>query len=300
MKKLLCIALMVSFNASAKYIEAHHPHVMQPFSSTCIINATPTPPENSDIFNPNGYYNAALEKTGDELKHALNTIVSAGHIRLQYTDNSNLQTPDVWRALMITDEDPYNSDNVILLYTGRSQSKEQRTGQGSLGQDNWNREHVWPRSKGGWSRSSYADTDIHHLRPADEGMNNERGNFEFYEGGVATSESPAVGNKKDTSKQTFEPRDEVKGDIARMMFYMATRYQGNDNDGLKLDLLPGYSTPTTKLGDLCTLLRWHQQDPVDEFERNRHEKIYDIQNNRNPFIDNPSWVDEIFYQSDCR
>lgn len=105
---------------------------------------------------------------------------------------------------------------------------------------------------------------------------------------------------KDTSKKTFEPRDEVKGDIARMMFYMATRYQGNDHDGLTLTLSPGYNTPIEQLGDLCTLLRWHQQDPVDEFERNRHEKIYDIQNNRNPFIDNPSWVDEIFYHSDCR
>ncbi|WP_350939726.1 endonuclease [Vibrio metschnikovii] len=299
MKKLLCIALMVSFNASAKYIEAHHPHVMQPFSSTCIINATPTPPENSDIFNPNGYYNLALEKTGDELKLALNKIISTGHIRLRYTDNNNLNTKDVWRAIMVTDQDPYNSDNVILLYTGHSQLKTERQ-QGPSGQDKWNREHVWPRSKGGWSSSSHADTDIHHIRPADATMNTERGNLEFMEGGSATTVSPEAGNKKDMTKRTFEPRDEVKGDIARMMFYMATRYQGNDNDGLTLELIPGYNTPTTKLGDLCSLLRWHQQDPVDEFERNRHEKIYDIQNNRNPFIDNPSWVDEIFYHSDCR
>lgn len=302
MKKLAYVALLISCHATANYIQADHPHVITPFFSTCITdNGTVTPPPvPSDVYNPNGYYDAALDQTGQTLKQALNGIISQGHIKLSYTDNSSPDAMDVWKALMITDEDPYQSDHVILLYTGRSQLNTERSGQGSLGQDNWNREHLWPKSHGGFNNSSaYAYTDIHHLRPSDESINSERGSLEFNEGGVPTKESPEAGNKKDPQRGTFEPRDAVKGDIARSMFYMATRYEGKDPITPDLEINVGNNSPTSHLGDLCTLLKWHKQDPVDDFEKQRHEKIYSIQNNRNPFIDNPFWVEEIFSSPEC-
>jgi len=96
----------------------------------------------------------------------------------------------------------------------------------------------------------------------------------------------------------FEPRDEVKGDVARMIFYMAVRYEGeigdmvdlevvNDPDSSKESKLPVY-------GDLNDLLRWHIEDPVSEWEINRNQVIFTYQGNRNPFIDDPDLVFLVF------
>ncbi|MGR6838341.1 endonuclease I family protein [Aliivibrio wodanis] len=199
-------------------------------------------------------------------------------------------------ALDITDEDPNNPNNVILIYTGRSQEKGQKSGQGNLGQDNWNREHSYPKSNGGFNdKSAYGYTDIHHLRPSDESVNGARGNLEFDNGGTELSEAP--GNKRDSD--SFEPRDEVKGDVARMMFYMATRYEGQDPKTPDLELVPSVTDNGNALGNVCALLEWHKQDSVDTFEFNRNSKIQNIQGNRNPFVDNPQWVESIF-NKDCK
>ena len=84
---------------------------------------------------PAGYYDAAQDLSGSELKRALHDIVS-DHIRYPYTSTST----DVWDILKDTDEDPNNSDNVILLYTGRSQAKTENSGESSTtGSNRWNR-----------------------------------------------------------------------------------------------------------------------------------------------------------------
>jgi len=77
----------------------------------------------------------------------------------------------------------------------------------------------------------------------------------------------------------YEPHDDVKGDVARIVFYMATMYSN-----LNIDLL----------GDLDVLIDWHFLDPVDDFERNRNEVIYSYQENRNPYIDNPDYVELVW------
>ncbi|MFE3323367.1 endonuclease I family protein [Streptomyces sp. NPDC059176] len=224
------------------------------------------------------YYQDALGKTGPELKNALHTIIS---------EQTQLTYGQVWDALKATDEDPENPANVILLYSGRSQSK---TSNGA-GEDNWNREHVWAKSHGDFGTDVGPGTDIHHLRPTDVSVNSTRGNKDFDAGGEEVDEAP--GNR--TDGDSFEPRDAVKGDVARMILYMAVRYDGEDGapDLEPNDAVDNGSAPN--IGRLSVLKEWNKQDPPDAFEQKRNQVIYDtFQHNRNPFVDHPEWVDEIW------
>ena len=126
----------------------------------------------------------------------------------------------MWDALKATDQDPNNANNVILLYSGRSQSKTTNGG----GVNDWNREHVWAKSHGDFGTATGPGTDLHHLRPEDVSVNSTRGNKDFDIGGSPVAEAP--GSYTDTD--SFEPRNAVKGDVARMIMYMAIRYEGDD------------------------------------------------------------------------
>lgn len=125
------------------------------------------------------YYQDALGKTGTALKSSLHTIIS---------DQTKLSYSQVWDALKATDQDPANSSNVILLYTGRSQSKSENGGNTG----DWNREHVWAKSHGDFGTATGPGTDIHHLRPEDVQVNSIRGNKDFDNGGSAVSGRPAT------------------------------------------------------------------------------------------------------------
>ncbi|MCI4619564.1 ribonuclease [Priestia megaterium] len=225
------------------------------------------------------YYRTAAEKTGNSLKTELHNIIDH-HTELSYSA--------VWEALKKTDEDPANANNVILLYTGRSQAK----GTNGGGVDDWNREHVWAKSHGDFGTAMGPGTDLHHLRPTDVSVNSTRGNLDFDNGG--TEHSEALGNYFDSD--SWEPRDEVKGDVARMLFYMAVRYEGDVSDEPDLELNNTVNNGTAPYhGKLSVLLQWNAQDPVDDRERRRNDIIYsDYQHNRNPFIDHPEWVNEIW------
>ncbi|MGY4903413.1 endonuclease I family protein [Streptomyces sp. 900116325] len=224
------------------------------------------------------YYQDALGKTGTQLKSALHSIISV-QTKISYSQ--------VWDALKDTDQDPANSSNVILLYTGRSEPKSDNGG--AVGQ--WNREHVWAKSHGDFGTSTGPGTDIHHLRPEDVTVNSIRGNKDFDNGGTAVS--GAAGNYTDSD--SFEPRDAVKGDVARMILYMAVRYEGDDAfaDLEPNDRVSNGSAPN--IGRLSVLKQWSQEDPPDSFEERRNDVIFDqYQHNRNPFIDHPEWVEAIW------
>ncbi len=225
------------------------------------------------------YYADAMGKSGDQLKSCLHQIISSGTTKLTYDQ--------VWDALKMTDEDPTNPSNVILLYTGRSQAKSDNGG----GVDQWNREHVWARSHGGFGTATGPGTDVHHLRPTDVSVNSTRGNKDFDEGGSAVGEAP--GNYTDAD--SWEPRDAVKGDVARMIFYMDVRYEGGDGFA-DLEVNDQVSNGTAPLhGRLSVLLQWNAQDPPDTFEQRRNQVIYDdLQHNRNPFVDHPEWAASIW------
>jgi predicted extracellular nuclease/endonuclease I len=220
------------------------------------------------------------------VREKINGAISANHKQLTYAE--------VWTALTVTDQDPLNSDNVILLYRGISKAKfSNGSGSQSSNQDNWNREHVWAKSHGFSSNSARAYSDIHHLRPTDISVNSSRGNLDFDNSDNALPEAPE--NRVDGN--SFEPRDSVKGDVARMVFYMDIRYAGLDvitPDLQVVDNLTAGGQP--QLGKLCTLLSWSENDPVDSFEQNRNDSIYEFQGNRNPFIDHPEWISLIYSQ----
>jgi len=234
------------------------------------------PSASADI--PPGYYDAADGKTGAELHAALHEIIGNG---------AHLTYDEVWDALKATDEDPANPANVIMIYSGASMSENDNGG----GTDQWNREHTWAQSHGDFGTSPGPGTDLHHLRPSEVGVNSTRGNLDFDNGG-----SPVEGAPDSlVDGDSFEPRDAVKGDVARGILYMAVRYDGDDGFA---DLEPNDSVGNDSapfMGRLSVLLEWNTQDPPDAAEQARNDLIYSqYQNNRNPFVDHPEWADAIW------
>jgi endonuclease I len=126
---------------------------------------------------PSGYYDGTQGLYGDDLKTSLHNIID-DHIEFSYNDLRDF-------ILINTDEDPNNSNNVILLYTGRSQAKNTFGG----GANDWNREHVWAKSHGGFGNNPPAGTDAHHIRPTDASVNSSRGNLDFDMGGSPVPEA---------------------------------------------------------------------------------------------------------------
>src|SRR5690554_3688786 len=137
------------------------------------------------------------------------------------------------------------------------------TGNGAYG----NREHVWPESKLG----SVKD-DLHNLRAAQVSVNSTRNNYPF------TTKPSGSNGEWEKIGSAFYPGDEHVGDVARIVLYISIRYN------LDLNLV----------GNLDMFLRWHEQDPVNNFERTRNDRIQNIQKNRNPFIDHPELVELYF------
>lgn len=138
-------------------------------------------------------------------------------------------------------------------------------GMGSYG----NREHTWPQSKLG----SVKD-DLHNLRAANSTTNSNRGNLSFVEDGKTYTGNQPYGK----FSGGWYPGDEHIGDVARIILFISIRYN------LNIDVV----------GNLQTFLQWHEMDPVNDFERTRNDRIFGIQNNRNPFIDHPELVNIYF------
>jgi endonuclease I len=262
-----------------------HPGLKSPTAMTKGTTGPTTSPTTAPTPAPTGssgtdaYYANALGKSGDNLKNALHAIITNGMTKISYDA--------VWNALKVTDQDPANSSNVILLYSGISRSKNLNGGDAG----DWNREHVWAKSHGDFGTATGPGTDLHHLRPEDVAVNSLRDNKDFDTGGSAAAGAP--GNYTDAD--SWEPRNAVKGDVARMIFYMAVRYEGDDAwPDLEVDNATGSGT-APRIGRVSALLQWNAQDPPDAFERNRNQVIYaTYQHNRNPFIDHPEWVASIF------
>lgn len=240
---------------------------------------------------PADYYTVADGKTGAELKAILHSIIK-NHKTFPYTSSAT----DVWTILKESDRDPNNSANVILIYSGLSVNAAQEYNSGN----GWTREHVWAKSRGDFGTTQGAGTDCHHLRPENDVVNSIRSNYYFDEGGSPVLyNSIATGCFKNSLTSTFEPRDVVKGDVARMIMYMAVRYEGeNGEPDLEMtESIFGDSDKQPLMGVKSTLMRWNLEDLPDDFERNRNEVVYDYQGNRNPFIDHPEYATAIWSSS---
>ena len=240
---------------------------------------------------PQGYYNGTEGLTENALKTALHNIIKNDN----HTSYSGL-----WNAYQQTDKKP--NGKVWDIYSdvpNGTPPYEFTFGTDQCGSYNgegdcYNREHLWAQS---WTNNdSDEKTDLHHVYPTDGWVNNKRGNYAFGEVSNAAWTSQNGGKLGANTVSgyngtVFEPIDEYKGDIARAMMYVSVRYYQEDSSWSTSDMS---NKSVIKDWAMTMLLRWHREDPVDEKERNRNNKVYNIQGNRNPFVDYPDFAELIW------
>lgn len=239
---------------------------------------------------PTGYYDPAAGRYGEDLRAALYGIINGHNV---------LANSELWSAFSTTDRKPNNT--VWDMYSDVPDGTPAYTYQFGTDQcgtysgegDCFNREHSFPQS---WFNGEPpADTDLFHLYPTDAWANQKRANNAYGEVGSTTwvgSNGSKLGQctYPGCSGLVFEPIDAYKGDLARSYFYMLVRY---------LPDLDNWTSPMMSNGEFLPwaesmLLEWHDSDPVSTKELDRNNDVYNIQGNRNPFIDNPQWVSSIW------
>ena len=253
---------------------------------------------------PANYYQSASGLTCAPLKTAISAIITNGYNELLYSE--------LWATYARTDKrrnDANTADIVWDMYSDNPNGPDPYTysflvdqcGQYNNEGDCYNREHTFPQS---WfSELQPMKSDMNHIFPTDGEVNGIRSNFPFGEvSNISTTtrngSKLGSGNNFGYTGTVFEPINEYKGDIARAVLYMSVRYEnligswvsnGNAND-----ILNGTSYPVFDPWQLRLLYKWHTQDPVSDKEIRRNDSVFVIQKNRNPFIDRPEWVYEIW------
>lgn len=248
------------------------------------------------------YYAGITAKSGNELLGQVHDLITKTHKK--YTSYNDCKS-----SSMVVKTDKGSKNNTVMdFYTQTDMSSS--WGSGNIG--TWNREHVWCQSlsNGMWGTSG-AGSDMHHIRPSESGLNSTRGNDKFGEvnGGSPAYLKDTNGSKKEIggykSGGTFEPLDNVKGDVARIVMYVYTHYNtyrnvygttnGSGNSGYFGTLnFTNVVTASSESKAIEMLVEWNAQDPVDQIETARNDAVYSIQGNRNPFIDHPEYVNAIW------
>lgn len=239
---------------------------------------------------PPGYYDPAAGLYGEALRTALYEIISP-HTVIMYTD--------LWDAFGMTDRKP--NDKVWDIYSDVPSGTPayeftfvtDQCGTYNEEGDCFNREHSYPSS---WfDDGSPMESDLFHIYPTDGWVNQKRASWPY---GEVTSPTWTSTNGcrlgpcdwPGCSGTVFEPIDEYKGDLARGYFYMLTRYLPNSDTWPCPMMSGGNFSPWAE----SLLLAWHTQDPVSQKEIDRNNDVYGLQDNRNPYIDNPQWVYSIW------
>ena len=231
---------------------------------------------------------------GIVLKDALSAKISNNTTSFPYTSSSF----DTWDALKLSDINPFNSNEVLLIYGWEDGSdsdlkNDRERNVNSTGGDagEWNREHVFPKSLSVPKLETSPPgpgTDMHNLRPSDVQWNNTRGSLKFVDG---------LGNSG-VQGGSWYPGDEWKGDVARMVMYMYLRYDGDGSTIDQTQCLPirvGVGNAVSNDSNMIDLfLQWNSEDPVSDVEMQRNQVSEDHQGNRNPFIDNPYLATKIW------
>ena len=248
---------------------------------------------------PPGYYDS-VDFTGPATVRATLHDIIDGHTKIPYTSSAT----DTWNVLELADEDPNDSGRIIDVYRNRTFQKY------GAGNNEYNREHTWPSSYGftvGDNSTNIPYSDCHMLMLCDDGYNSSRSN-NYYDNCLSGCASYPTDNyngqvgvnyRSTAGWETWMGR---RGDVARAQFYADVRYAGDagtEPDLILTDnpaLIVTYSTNVSvaHMGLLQTLIQWHNEDPVDDRERNRNDVIFTYQGNRNPFIDHPEYVAYIF------
>lgn len=246
---------------------------------------------------PAGYYDTADSLRADTLRMALREIIK-NHTVKSYSD--------LWTGYQTTDRHP--DGYVWDMYSHHPGGSQYYTytfvtdqcGSYSSEGDCYNREHTWPQSRFG--DAAPMRTDIVLVVPTDGTVNGQRSNLPY--GKVSNpSWTSRNGSKLGPNTYTgapsgnaFEPIDEYKGDIARIMFYVVTRYYQLDSGWQDWEQA---NKATLKDWSKNMFLEWHYADPVSDKERERNNAIYDYQGNRNPYVDRPEFVDCVFNPAQC-
>ena len=217
-------------------------------------------------------YSTLSTKSASVIKSSLATLMTNTHTTK--TSYSNVASYSKY-----SDATSGSSSKLTLFYTSKSVNSAWDSG------NTWNREHVWPQSLGSFTTTN-CGSDMHHVRPADVRVNATRGNlpYGYVRGGsysTATTTSGTVGGYYTSSY--FEPLDNVKGDVARILLYCYVRW--------------GESNLTDVIQSTDLLLSWCKSDPVDTWEMGRNDVVQGIQGNRNVFIDYPEYAWLIFGKS---
>lgn len=240
---------------------------------------------------PPGYYNSAQGLSSDNLKIVLHNIIK------NHTVNSY---SSLWQAFPKTDRKANGKVWDIYSFNPSGSQPYEYTfvtdqcGSYNSEADCYNREHSWPQS---WFNSvTGPDSDLFHIYPTDGHVNGQRSNFPY--GNVSNASWTSMNGGKlgactnvGYASTVFEPINEYKGDVARSYFYMSTRYYSED---ASWGVSPAVNKSVILPWQLTVLLNWHHQDPVSQKEIARNDSIYKLQNNRNPFIDQPTWADDIW------
>lgn len=219
------------------------------------------------------YYDNTYNKFDEALKTSLNTILGTNYQSYSYNAARD-------KMFMEIDNKKTNGQNAAqntleCIYTGRlAVGYTSRTD--CQTNDNFNTEHTWPQSL--FSSSLPMVSDLNHLFPTDDVANNYRGNNPF---GMVSNPTWTSGGSKGISS-LFEPRDAQKGRTARAMLYFAIRYNN-----------PSYGLVTFFGPQEAVLRTWCMQFLPDSIDIRRNNAIYTYQNNRNPFIDHPEFLERI-------
>jgi len=266
---------------------------------------------------PPGYYDSVDTTNAATLRATLHAVID-DHQRFPYTSTGT----DTWDILEAADEDPNNPGRILDVYKNASYAKV------GGGNPNYQREHSWPNSYGfpDDGGSNYPYTDCHHLFLCDGVYNSTRSNKPFkncdsacdelttqVNDGAGGGSGTYPGNSNWTSgfgtPGTWETWGGRRGDVARALLYMDVRYEGGthgftgaaepdliltDDQGLIAASSTGSNESVAYMGLLTVLLQWAEEDPVDQKERDRNDAIFSHQNNRNPFVDHPEWIDIVW------
>lgn len=262
---------------------------------------------------PSGYYSSATG-SGYTLKTQLKNIISNNHSDQGYAALMPLYTTTAFR------DNYYENDGSLLdIYSERPLSADpynytstaQQCGNYSSEGDCYNREHLVPQSYFDNYLVDPMKNDAFHVVPSDGKVNGDRGNLPF--GKVATANYTSQNGSKrgnntlnafsNYNGTVFEPLDEFKGDIARAYFYFATRYEdwmgnfytsANSSTCQSKNMFDGSVNKVFSDNFILLLIKWHKDDPVSSKEIAQNNAIYTFQGNRNPFIDNPNYVCQIW------
>ncbi len=223
------------------------------------------------------------------------SLVSALHGKLA-GDHVELSYESLYNIYATTDGNRDGCTGIFDFYSNKCWAPAEKCGNYSREGDCFNREHSWPKSWWGGQMGPDQHQDLISVIPADGYVNNKRGQLPL--GLVAnptytSTNGSKIGNCSSLgivpTEKCFEPTDELKGDMARIYFYQAVRYEGEFGCCEE----PSVNRSDIKAWEEAQLRVWHVQDPVDTWERDRNESVFDYQKNRNPFVDFPVFVDRI-------